>query len=163
MDRGGNARLKASFLGPLFGDYWILDRSDDLLRAELAVRNILPRSVLADMRDGRWINIAGLVLVRQKPGSAKGVMFITLEDETDIANLVGWPDLFEEHRRVALGASMMAETPRDHLHSGPSPGRGDHSRPADRGDQYQAQGFSVRVIWERNACRVTARSIHEED
>src|SRR5690606_23053478 len=45
--------------------------------------------------------------VRQKPGSAKGVMFITLEDETDVANLVVWPDLFEKHRRVVLGSSMM--------------------------------------------------------
>ena len=78
------------------------------LRTELAARKIMPCSVLADLKDGRWVNIAGLVLVRQKPGSAKGVMFITLEDETDIANLVVWPDLFEKHRRVVLGASMMA-------------------------------------------------------
>ena len=78
------------------------------LRAELAQRKIVPCSALADIKDGRWVNIAGLVLVRQKPGSAKGVMFITLEDETDVANLVVWPDLFEKHRRVVLGASMMA-------------------------------------------------------
>jgi error-prone DNA polymerase len=78
------------------------------LRAELAARKVVPCSALAGTRDGRWVNIAGLVLVRQKPGSAKGVMFITLEDETDVANLVVWPDLFEKHRRVVLGASMMA-------------------------------------------------------
>lgn len=59
------------------------------------------------MKNGRWVNSAGLVLLRQKPGSAKGVMFITLEDETVVANLVVWPNLFEKHQRVVLGASMM--------------------------------------------------------
>ncbi|MBY3544725.1 error-prone DNA polymerase, partial [Rhizobium laguerreae] len=59
-------------------------------------------------RDGRWAYTAGLVLVRQKPGSAKGVMFITIEDETGPANLVVWPTLFEKRRRVVLGSSMMA-------------------------------------------------------
>ena len=56
---------------------------------------------------GRWIETAGLVLVRQRPGSAKGVMFITLEDETGIANLVVWPKVFEAHRRIVLGAGMI--------------------------------------------------------
>ena len=59
-------------------------------------------------RDGRWLEAAGLVLVRQRPGSAKGVMFITLEDETGIANLVVWPQMFEKFRRVVMGASMIA-------------------------------------------------------
>jgi hypothetical protein len=53
-----------------------------------------------DARDGRWLEAAGLVLVRQRPGSAKGVMFITLEDETGIANLVVWPQVFEKFRPV---------------------------------------------------------------
>jgi len=48
-----------------------------------------------------------LVLVRQKPGSAKGVMFITLEDEASVANLVIWPSLYEKQRRVILTASMI--------------------------------------------------------
>ncbi|OWK23136.1 hypothetical protein AJ87_41490 [Rhizobium yanglingense] len=59
-------------------------------------------------RDGQWLMAAGLVLVRQRPGSAKGVMFITIEDETGVANVVVWPKLFERSRRVVLGASMMA-------------------------------------------------------
>jgi error-prone DNA polymerase len=58
-------------------------------------------------RDGRWLEAAGLVLVRQRPGSAKGVMFITLEDETGIANLVIWSSLFEQQRGVVLSASML--------------------------------------------------------
>jgi error-prone DNA polymerase len=48
------------------------------------------------------------VLVRQRPGSAKGVMFITLEDETGIANLVVWPQVFERFRRTVIGATMIA-------------------------------------------------------
>ena len=59
-------------------------------------------------RDGRWLMTGGLVLVRQRPGSAKGVMFLTLEDETGIVNAVVWPTLFERQRRVLLSASMMA-------------------------------------------------------
>ncbi len=50
----------------------------------------------------------GLVPARQKPGSAKGVMFLTVEDETGPANVVVWPTLFERRRRIVLGSSMMA-------------------------------------------------------
>lgn len=59
-------------------------------------------------RDGRWVYTAGPVLVRQKPGSAKGVMFITIEDETGPANVVVWPTLFEKRRCIVLGSAMMA-------------------------------------------------------
>jgi error-prone DNA polymerase len=58
--------------------------------------------------DGLWVESAGLVLVRQMPGSAKGVMFITIEDESGIANLVIWPIVFEKQRRVILSAGMLA-------------------------------------------------------
>jgi error-prone DNA polymerase len=61
-----------------------------------------------DAFDGRWVYTAGLVLLRQKPGSAMGVMFITIEDETGPAYLVIWPTLFEKRRRIVLGPSMMA-------------------------------------------------------
>src|SRR4029079_11513079 len=57
---------------------------------------------------GRWLESAGLVLVRQRPGSAKGVMFITLADESGIANLCVWPNVFERHRRTSLTATMIA-------------------------------------------------------
>ena len=63
---------------------------------------------LARLRDGRRVVVPGLVLVRQKPGSAKGVMFITIEDETGIANLIIWPSVFERQRRLVLTASMIA-------------------------------------------------------
>ncbi|KAA0587419.1 hypothetical protein HUE56_08260 (plasmid) [Azospirillum oryzae] len=47
-----------------------------------------------------------LVLVRQRPGSANGVLFLTLEDETGVANIIVWKKLFEQRRRIILGASM---------------------------------------------------------
>jgi len=77
------------------------------LRDELSARKIITCEELQTVKDGRWVNLAGVVLVRQKPGSAKGVMFITLEDETEVANLVVWTKVFEANRRIVLGASMM--------------------------------------------------------
>ncbi|ODN68483.1 Error-prone DNA polymerase [Methylobrevis pamukkalensis] len=78
------------------------------LRADLRRRRIVTCAEAMAARDGRWLDAAGLVLVRQRPGSAKGVMFITLEDETGIANLVVWAKVFEDNRRTVLGASLMA-------------------------------------------------------
>jgi len=78
------------------------------LRRDLTARRIVTCSDAMNARDKSWLCVAGLVLVRQKPGSAKGVMFITIEDETGPANIVVWPSLFEKRRRVVLGAAMMA-------------------------------------------------------
>ncbi|NNH42000.1 error-prone DNA polymerase [Rhizobium laguerreae] len=78
------------------------------LRKDLAARSIVTCEEAMTARDGRWLMTAGLVLVRQMPGSAKGVMFLTIEDETGPANVVVWPKLFERRRRVVLGSSMMA-------------------------------------------------------
>lgn len=78
------------------------------LRKDLTERQIITCEEAMTARDGRWLMTAGLVLVRQKPGSAKGVMFLTIEDETGPANVVVWPKLFERSRRVVLGSSMMA-------------------------------------------------------
>ncbi|WP_312366216.1 error-prone DNA polymerase [Ensifer sp.] len=78
------------------------------LRKDLTERQIITCEEAMAARDGRWLMTAGLVLVRQKPGSAKGVMFLTIEDETGPANVVVWPKLFERSRRVVLGSSMMA-------------------------------------------------------
>ena len=47
------------------------------------------------------------MLIRQRPGSAKGVCFITLEDETGVANLVVWPDVFDTQRKIVMGARLM--------------------------------------------------------
>jgi error-prone DNA polymerase len=77
------------------------------LRQELTERRILSCSDLHQLRDGQRITVAGLVLVRQKPGSAKGVTFMTIEDETDVANLVIWSAIFEKHRRLILSSGMI--------------------------------------------------------
>jgi error-prone DNA polymerase len=78
------------------------------LRADLTSRRIVTCVEAMSARDGKWLTTAGLVLVRQKPGSAKGVMFITIEDETGVANLVIWPSLYERQRRIILAAGMIA-------------------------------------------------------
>jgi error-prone DNA polymerase len=77
------------------------------LREELRRQRIHRCSAIRMMRDGHRLTVAGMVLVRQKPGSAKGVMFMTIEDETDVANLVIWPSLFEKQRRLILSSGMI--------------------------------------------------------
>jgi len=67
----------------------------------------LPCAALKSLRNGRRVSVGGLVLVRQRPGTAKGVVFLTLEDETGIANIVCWKDAFEANRRLAMGASFL--------------------------------------------------------
>ena len=78
------------------------------LRATLRARGMVTCGDLASTRDGRKVVVPGIVLVRQKPGSAKGVMFITIEDETGVANLILWKDRFEKQRRLVLSAGMIA-------------------------------------------------------
>ena len=78
------------------------------LREELQSRGMIACRELLHARDGRKVVVPGIILVRQKPGSAKGVMFITIEDETGIANLVLWADRFEKQRRLVLSAGMVA-------------------------------------------------------
>ncbi|MFL6743334.1 MAG: error-prone DNA polymerase [Sphingomicrobium sp.] len=78
------------------------------LREHYARHKFVTADRLKHIRDGRRLSIAGLVLIRQRPGSAKGVVFITLEDETGIANLVVWPDVFETQRKIVMGARLMA-------------------------------------------------------
>ncbi|MCL6652943.1 error-prone DNA polymerase [Agrobacterium rubi] len=77
------------------------------LRDDLSKRRISTCAQAVGAKDGRWLELAGLVLVRQRPGSAKGVIFMTLEDETGIANAVVWVKTFEKYRRVILSAGMV--------------------------------------------------------
>ncbi len=79
-----------------------------LLRPVLRARSLRPCSALDTVPDGQRLGVAGLVLMRQKPGSAKGVMFMTVEDEAGIANLVIWPSLFERERSLILSAGLLA-------------------------------------------------------
>ncbi len=84
------------------------DHPVSFLREDLRRRRIVSCVEAMEARDGRWLEAAGIVLARQRPGSAKGVMFITVEDETGIANLVVWPKVFEQNRRTILSAGMVA-------------------------------------------------------
>jgi error-prone DNA polymerase len=77
------------------------------LRADLRRRRIVTCQEAMQARDKRWLEAAGLVLVRQRPGSAKGVMFLTMEDETGAANVVVWVKVFEKFRRVLLSSAML--------------------------------------------------------
>jgi error-prone DNA polymerase len=67
-------------------------------RSDLAMRGVLRACDLAHARDGRRIRVAGTVITRQRPGTAKGFVFLTLEDETGIANVIVRPDLFARER-----------------------------------------------------------------
>ncbi len=78
-----------------------------LLRGDVARAGHVPAERLGRMADGKRVKVAGLVLVRQRPGTASGVIFATLEDETGIANIVIWPRVFERFRRTVLTASLM--------------------------------------------------------
>ncbi len=78
------------------------------LRDRLDAMNIVRCGDLSAIRDGRNIEVAGVILVRQRPGSAKGVLFVTIEDETGIANGILWPDRFEIYRRQVMSSSMIA-------------------------------------------------------
>jgi error-prone DNA polymerase len=80
------------------------------LRAGLAARGAVPAKALDGIANGRRVTVAGLVLVRQRPGTAKGVIFVTLEDESGWANVIVWPNIFTRFRKVALGARLLVAT-----------------------------------------------------
>lgn len=82
------------------------------LRAQLAKRGVLKAGLLTDQPAGGRVSVAGLVLVRQRPGSAKGTVFLTLEDETGIANIIVWPKVFEALRAVVIGSRLVLVTGR---------------------------------------------------
>ena len=78
-----------------------------LLRSDLDRRGIVPTERLKSTPAGMVVSVAGLVLVRQRPGSTSGVIFMTLEDETGIANLVVWPSSFERFRREVMASDLV--------------------------------------------------------
>ncbi len=79
----------------------------EFMRARLHVENVTDNNALKSIRNGRMVSVAGVVLVRQRPGSAKGVVFLTLEDEFAVCNVVIWPDVLEAHRAIVMGARLM--------------------------------------------------------
>ncbi|MBV9550788.1 MAG: error-prone DNA polymerase, partial [Alphaproteobacteria bacterium] len=88
-----------------------------LLRPALDGRRIATNAAFTAMGDGARARIAGLVLVRQHPGSAKSI-FMTLEDETAAANVIVWPKIFEAYRPIVMGARFVAVSGRVQSESG---------------------------------------------
>jgi len=147
------------------------------LREDLRRRRIVTCAEAMAARDGRWLEAAGIVLVRQRPGSAKGVMFVTLEDETGIANLVIWAKVLEANRRAILSAGMMAAYGRvqregDVVHlvaqritdlsaDLASVGSRDETFPLPhgRGDQLRSRGSGLPEL-PRESIRVRSRDFH---
>jgi error-prone DNA polymerase len=77
------------------------------LRQSLKSRGILSAAELADAHNGSWAKAAGVVIVRQRPGTAKGLLFLTLEDETGIANAMVMPEVFHANRGLLHRAQML--------------------------------------------------------
>jgi error-prone DNA polymerase len=79
----------------------------EFLRARFERAGVIACSSVSDARDKQHVRCAGVVLVRQRPGSAKGVVFMTLEDETGIANIVVWPKVMERFRKEVMGSRLI--------------------------------------------------------
>jgi error-prone DNA polymerase len=79
-----------------------------LLREKLLAMRLMPAEALMRYRNGQLARGCGIVTVRQRPGTANGVMFMTLEDETGSVNVIVWQSVLERQRREALGSSLLA-------------------------------------------------------
>jgi error-prone DNA polymerase len=79
-----------------------------LLRPQLLAERLMPAATLNAYRNGRLARACGIVTVRQQPGTAKGVIFVTIEDETGNVNVIVWPKLVQQQRKELLGASLLA-------------------------------------------------------
>jgi error-prone DNA polymerase len=77
------------------------------VREKLKLLHVTPTSELGNLKDGDTVKVAGLVTVRQRPGTAKGILFITIEDETGFSNLVVWEKLFDKYRKEILQARLL--------------------------------------------------------
>ena len=77
------------------------------LRAQCAGEGVVDNVRLRTMNAGAFVSVAGVVLVRQRPGTAKGVVFITLEDEVGVCNIVVWRKVLEKYRAVVMGARLL--------------------------------------------------------
>jgi error-prone DNA polymerase len=76
-------------------------------RETLKMQKVITAREMIELPHGRWVRVAGLVLVRQRPGTASGIVFITLEDETGIANLIVRPQVFDQYRPAARHAALL--------------------------------------------------------
>ena len=79
----------------------------DLLRPRLTAARAVPAAHLKTLQTGAQATVTGLVICRQRPGTASGVIFMTLEDETGVANIVAWPRMFERYRKTVLRSRLL--------------------------------------------------------
>ena len=77
------------------------------LREELRGSGVSRAEDLRRIRDGKRVKVAGVVIVRQRPYTAKGIVFLSLEDETGVSNIIVWPELFEKHRPLWTSAPFV--------------------------------------------------------
>src|SRR5690606_27973507 len=77
------------------------------VREKLDMLHVTPTGALVEMKDGMYVKVCGMVTVRQRPGTAKGVLFVTIEDETGFANIVVWGKLFAQYRREILQSRLL--------------------------------------------------------
>lgn len=80
------------------------------VRERLNKLHVTPTAMLTEMKNGSSVKVCGLITVRQRPGTAKGVLFITIEDETGFANLVVWSKTYEKYRKVILQSRLLMVT-----------------------------------------------------
>jgi error-prone DNA polymerase len=78
-----------------------------LVREALTSNKVLAARDANSLPHGRWVKVAGLVLIRQRPGTASGIVFITLEDETGVVNLIVRPNVFEQYHAAARHAGLL--------------------------------------------------------
>src|SRR5947207_1755845 len=79
-----------------------------LVRTQLEEKKIMRAAEVIALPHGRWVSVAGLVLIRQRPGTASGIVFETLEDETGIVNLIVRPKIYDKYRLAARHSALLA-------------------------------------------------------
>jgi error-prone DNA polymerase len=97
MDSGERLQADYAGMGLTIGPHPMA-----LRRGDLSLRGVMRASDLTSARNGRRVRVAGMVITRQRPGTAKGFVFLTLEDETGISNVIIRPDLFDRERMVVV-------------------------------------------------------------
>ena len=110
-----DVRPKLETLGPLETVVWDYDSTGhsprghplSALRDELAAQGLPDASTVRSMRDGKRVRYAGMVICRQRPGTAKGVVFMTMEDETGFVNVVLWESVYSKFRILAKTSSFL--------------------------------------------------------
>jgi error-prone DNA polymerase len=97
MDSGERLQADYAGMGLTIGPHPMA-----LRRGDLSLRGVMRASDLPSARHGRRVRVAGMVITRQRPGTAKGFVFLTLEDETGISNIIIRPDLFDRERTAVI-------------------------------------------------------------